>query len=128
MEPRILFLADINSPHTQKWANSLSSNGFVIGIFSFNSSITTWFASNKNIKCLHQAFKKNNGKLFSKLMYILLFPKLIFYVLKFKPNVIHSHYASSYRLLGALTFFKPFIVSAWGSDVMKFPKKVYFKN
>lgn len=123
MTPRILFLADINSPHTQKWANSLSDDGFKIGIFSFNTSQINWFANNKNIICLHQASKNNNGGLLSKLKYLLVFPKLLYFVFKFKPNVIHSHYASSYGLLGALTFFKPFIVSAWGSDVMEFPKK-----
>jgi glycosyltransferase involved in cell wall biosynthesis len=123
MTPRILFLADINSPHTQKWANSLSSDGFEIGIFSFNNSSTNWYSDNKNIICLNKANKKGDGRLFSKLKYLILFPKLMYTVLKFKPNVIHSHYASSYGLLGALTFFKPFIVSAWGSDVMEFPKK-----
>jgi len=123
MTTRILFLADINSPHTQKWANSLSTDGFKIGIFSFNHSKTNWFSNNKNISCLHKASKKSNGGLLSKLKYLFLFPKLMYVIFKFKPNVIHSHYASSYGLLGALTFFKPFIVSAWGSDVMEFPKK-----
>jgi len=121
--PRILFLADINSPHTQKWASGLAFDGFEIGIFSFNHSKDNWYRDNKNISCLHQASKKNTGGLLSKFKYLFLFPKLIYYVFKFKPNVIHSHYASSYGLLGALTLFKPFIVSAWGSDVMEFPKK-----
>lgn len=123
MTPRILFLADINSPHTQKWAISLSNDGFEIGIFSFNAPSTNWYSENGNIICLHQAGQKSNGGFLSKLKYLFLFPKLIYCVLKFKPNVIHSHYASSYGLLGALTFFKPFIVSAWGSDIMEFPKK-----
>lgn len=128
MTPRILFLADINSPHTQKWANSLSNDGFEIGIFSFNNSSTNWYSDNKNIICLHKAIKKSSGGILSKLKYLILFPKLIYTVLKFKPNVIHSHYASSYGLLGALTFFKPFIVSAWGSDIMEFPKKSFLQK
>lgn len=123
MTPRILFLADINSPHTQKWANGLSTDGFEIGIFSFNNCKIEWYTLNKNISCLHKSYKKSNGGVLSKLYYLFLFPKLIYTIFKFKPNVIHSHYASSYGLLGALTFFKPLIVSAWGSDVMAFPKK-----
>jgi glycosyltransferase involved in cell wall biosynthesis len=35
--------------------------------------------------------------------------------------VVHSHYASSYGLLGALSGFHPFIVSVWGIDVYIFP-------
>jgi glycosyltransferase involved in cell wall biosynthesis len=52
----------------------------------------------------------------------------VFTVLRFKPNIIHSHYASSYGLLGALLFFSPFIVSAWGTDVMEFPKKSFLQK
>ena len=41
----------------------------------------------------------------------------------FSPDIIHAHYISSYGLLGYLSGFKPFILSAWGSDVYYFPKK-----
>lgn len=42
---------------------------------------------------------------------------------EFKPDILHSHYASSYGLLGALSGFHPFIISVYGSDVFNFPKK-----
>lgn len=128
MAPKILILADINSTHTQKWVLSLANDDFLIGIFSFNSSDTNWFGANKNIICLNKKETRSNLKLFNKLAYLLLWPKLIYQIYKFKPQVIHSHYASSYGLLGALTFFKPFIVSAWGSDVMSFPKKNFLNK
>ncbi|MEO6306145.1 MAG: glycosyltransferase [Bacteroidia bacterium] len=128
MTPRILILADINSSHTQKWVLGLANDGFEIGIFSFNNSDEDWFASRKNIICLNKKEKRSKKDLLNKLAYLLLWPKLIYQVLKFKPDVVHSHYASSYGLLGALTFFKPFIVSAWGSDVMEFPKKNFLNK
>ena len=128
MAPRILILADINSPHTQKWVLGLANDNFTIGIFSFNSSDSDWFANNKNITCLNKRQTKASSTLLNKLAYLLLWPKLLYQVYKFKPQVIHSHYASSYGLLGALTFFKPFIVSAWGSDVMDFPKKNFLNK
>jgi glycosyltransferase involved in cell wall biosynthesis len=123
MVPRILILADINSPHTQKWVLSLANDDFTIGLFSFNSSDTNWVKDHKNIVCLNKKETKAKLTVLNKLAYLLLWPKLIYQIYKFKPQVIHSHYASSYGLLGALTFFKPFIVSAWGSDIMDFPKQ-----
>ncbi|MBA2612231.1 MAG: glycosyltransferase [Bacteroidetes bacterium] len=122
MTPRILILADINSSHTQKWVLGLANDNFKIGVFSFNSSTNHWF-DHKNITCLNKRKTKASLNFLNKLAYLLFWPKLIYQIFKFKPDVIHSHYASSYGLLGALTFFKPFVVSAWGSDVMEFPKK-----
>ena len=123
MTPKILILADINSTHTQKWVLSLSNDNFVIGVFSFNSSESNWYLNNPKIICLNKKETKSKINLLNKLAYLLFWPKLIYQIIKFKPDIIHSHYASSYGLLGALTFFKPFIVSAWGSDIMDFPKK-----
>ncbi len=123
MPPRILILADINSPHTQKWAKDLSNNQFQIGLFSFNHTNLDWLNSHPNIHCLHQAASKQNNSILGKLKYLLLWPKLIYAILQFKPNAIHAHYASSYGLLAALTSFKPMVVSAWGSDLTEFPLK-----
>lgn len=123
MTPKILILADINSTHTQKWAKGLADDNFKIGIFSFNSADVNWYENHQNIICLYKKRSRSKLNFLNKLAYLLVWPKLIYQIFKFKPDVIHSHYASSYGLLGALTFFKPFIVSAWGSDLMEFPKK-----
>jgi len=37
---------------------------------------------------------------------------------KEKPDIVHAHYTSSYGFIGALTNFKPLIISVWGSDVL----------
>ncbi|MEI8137204.1 MAG: glycosyltransferase [Bacteroidota bacterium] len=123
MIPRILILADINSTHTQKWVLGLANDNFKVGIFSFNSNESNWYQGHKNISCLNKKGTKTKLSLLNKVAYLLLWPKLMYQLFKFNPHIIHSHYASSYGLLGALTFFKPFIVSAWGSDIMDFPKK-----
>jgi glycosyltransferase involved in cell wall biosynthesis len=123
MTPRILILADINSTHTQKWVKGLADDNFTIGIFSVNSADSNWYEHHKNIICLNKKASRSKLNALSKIAYLLVWPKLIFQMFNFKPDIIHSHYASSYGFLGALTFFKPFIVSAWGSDLMEFPKK-----
>lgn len=123
MELRVLLLSDIDSPHVQKWAKGLAAHKIHIGIFSLNHADTDWYSASGYITCLSQRANRQSNTLLAKLMYVFLLPKLIYQIIKFKPTVIHAHYATSYGLLGALTFFKPLLVSAWGSDVIDFPKK-----
>ena len=42
---------------------------------------------------------------------------------EYKPDILHSFYASSYALIGALCSIQPIVISVWGSDVFEFPKK-----
>ncbi|MEI6022167.1 MAG: glycosyltransferase, partial [Bacteroidota bacterium] len=125
---RVLILADINSPHTQKWVMGLSENNIEIAIFSFNAADTNWYKQLANVHCLRQAKKRQKNSWWSKLEYLLLLPQLIISIRRFKPNIVHAQYASSYGFLAALSFFKPLVVSVWGSDVMQFPKKGHLQK
>lgn len=121
MTTRILLLADINSVHTQKWAIGLAKSGFKIGIFSFNGPDTNWYKQ-YDVECLHKpSIVKSSSKFLAKLAYIAFLPKVKAVIKEFQPDILHAHYASSYGLLGALSGFHPYIISAWGTDVMKFP-------
>ncbi|NIT59060.1 MAG: glycosyltransferase, partial [Aliifodinibius sp.] len=42
-----------------------------------------------------------------------------------KPDILHSHYLTSYGLLGALSGFTPLIATAWGSDVLATPQNSF---
>lgn len=126
MAIRVLLLADINSEHTQKWAIGLADSGYHIGIFSFTMPKSDWYHL-YGIECLHKPVGSSGvGKLWEKLGYIRFLPKLKEAISLFSPHILHAHYASSYGLLGALSGFNPYIISAWGTDVMKFPYKNRF--
>ena len=45
----------------------------------------------------------------------------------FKPDILHAHYAGKYGLVGALSGFHPYILTAWGSDVL-FASKRFFTS
>ncbi len=120
---KILLLSDTYSEHTEKWALGLAEQGFEIGLFSFNKASYPWY-EHKNITVFFEPDKKINAERnLTKLAYIKYVAVLKRIIKNFKPNVLHAHYATSYGLVGALTGFKPFIISAWGTDVMKFPQK-----
>jgi L-malate glycosyltransferase len=128
---RLLLLSDINSAHTRRWAEALALEGLAIGIFSISQPTLDWFSKNKNIVILSDStthpplFHQTELK---KIYYLKYLPTLKKAIREFKPALLHAHYATSYGLLGMLTGFHPFIISAWGSDVIEFPKNNILKK
>lgn len=126
---KVLLLSDISSEHTEKWALGLAKNGIEVGLFSFNKSTYAWYENKPGITLLYEAEKSLNAEnKLSKITYLTFVNKLKAIIKSFKPDVLHAHYATSYGLIGAMTGFHPFIISAWGTDVMKFPQKNVFNR
>lgn len=126
---RILLLADIDSEHTEKWALGLAGKGFIVGLFSLNVAKYNWWEGNEAIENLHPiSITKHGTSASSKLAYIKVLPKLKRAIKLFSPDILHAHYATSYGFLARLSGFKPFFISAWGTDVMRFPQKGWFNK
>lgn len=126
---KVVLLADAASSHTQKWALALAKQGIKVGLFSFNHTSIDWFSSQENIELLFQpTSKKNASSIFTKLTYLTYTRKLKNAIKQFAPDVLHAHYATSYGLVGRLCGFHPFVISAWGTDVMKFPEQGGFNK
>jgi len=122
---KILLLADPSASHTVKWVNSLSESGIDILLFGLSDYNNDLYNSNINIeifKTPSNIKKKTDGSVL-KSYYLWAYPTLRKIVREFKPDIIHSHYASSYGLLGTLCGFHPFLISVWGNDIFDFPKK-----
>lgn len=123
MGTRVLLLADCNSAHTKKWALGLSRRGFKIGIFSFTAPLNDWYSDEGILILNPDPLPAGKSDIKSKLKYLGFLSELRRQIMAFHPDVLHAHYASSYGLLGALSDFEPFVISAWGTDVMRFPQK-----
>ncbi|NWF87928.1 MAG: glycosyltransferase [Ignavibacteriaceae bacterium] len=124
---RILLLADANSPHTSKWAISLADLGHNVAIFSFSPSVTNLYDRYPNIKLFDAGISVSNFNSteahLSKIIYLKSITIVRQLIKKIMPQIVHAHYASSYGLVGALSNFHPFFISAWGSDVLSFPNR-----
>lgn len=124
MANRILFLSDSNSEHTEKWVLGLADLGFEIGLFSFKEADYDWYSNHPKITLLNsKQIRKNSSTFFIKVAYLRMLPHLKKIITEFMPDIIHAHYATSYGYLARLSGFKPYFISAWGTDVMKFPDK-----
>ena len=121
-------LADLNSIHTQKWAEALAKNDLKIAVFGLSPLADKERLNSENIEIYSSKFKESfvSGKYegsLVKLSFLLSIFRLRKVIEKFKPDVIHAHFASSYGLLASILNFKPFVLSVWGSDVFVFPQK-----
>jgi len=123
---KLLLLSNPNSVHTIKWAKSLANNGMHIIIFGLGELTVKDYDTIENIevRVIYKKITRVEGAL-SKLTYLQALPKIKDIIKKFQPDILHSHYASSYGLLGALSGFSPFIVSVWGGDVFTYPHKSF---
>jgi glycosyltransferase involved in cell wall biosynthesis len=123
---KLLLLSNPNSVHTIKWATSLALNNIDIIIFGLGDLTVDDYTDIQNIqvKTLNVEVTNKEGAL-SKFSYLKALPILKNIIKEFNPNILHSHYASSYGFLGALSGFHPHILSVWGGDVFTFPKKTF---
>lgn len=108
---KLCLLANAASTHTEKWAIALSERGWEVEILSFLSAelpkvkvhLIPRLAGDKVDVILRRNWVRDR-------------------VAQIKPDLIHSHYATSFGLLGALTGRHPLVISAWGSDIFSFPR------
>ncbi len=122
---RILFLADINSIHTEKWVRSLTKRGYQIALFSLSVKTCTW---PDELKIPYQCFDMSeesvrSSKRFGKASYFKAIHALRPLLESFDPHIVHAHYASSYGMLATKLSFPQSVISLWGSDIYEFPKR-----
>ena len=125
---KILFLADVNSAHTQKWVSGVALMGFETALFSLSAPVSDWYIKSK-VLLLNKKFQNNNDIFsksdISKFRYFGFYRSLKKSIASFSPDIVHAHYATSYGLLGALSKKHPFLISVWGSDVFDFPNRSF---
>ncbi|WP_064091870.1 glycosyltransferase [Rossellomorea aquimaris] len=111
---RILLLAPSKSIHTQKWALFYKQNNIEVKVVTFADHYSEDNASKVDTFVLPKLLP-------GKLAYFSGVRALKKLIQEYKPDILHSHYVSSYGLVGALTGFKPHFVSVWGRDIFQFP-------
>ncbi|PIS35546.1 MAG: hypothetical protein COT36_01845 [Parcubacteria group bacterium CG08_land_8_20_14_0_20_38_56] len=111
---KLCFLANANSIHSFKWIKFFADKGHEIHWISLAPNI---FSDVNGVKFYQ--FREFSAKPLSILFNAILARKLI---KKINPDILHAHYAGVYGVLGALSGFHPYILTAWGSDILIAPK------
>lgn len=115
-ELRICYLANGQSIHTKKWVTYFSDAGYDVHLVTFSKT--------EPIK----GVEVHNLRYFLKWAYPLRITEVRRAVRRIDPDVLHAHYVTHYGMYGVFTGFKPFVVSAWGSDVLDEPEESRIKK
>lgn len=109
----ICYLASALSIHVQKWVDYFNKEKYKVSVISFAPGKI----NGAELYFINLGFLSN-----FKLKYLLGLPMVYKLLGRLKPDILHAIYLSSYGLIGALTGFRPLVISALGSDVLITPK------
>jgi len=104
---KICFLAAANSIHSHRWVKFFADRGHEIRWISFAPST---FGAIAGVDYTELPAPGLNA--------LSLILRVRSIVARSKPDVLHAHYAGMYGMVGAAAGFRPFVVTAWGSDVI----------
>ena len=126
----ICFLGEAKNEdiHTVKWARHFSDRGHEVHLFSYPSF------SKKNMVegiTVHLLKKRSSIKAWP-FVSLLNIPSILAQIKRkmkeINPDIIHAHCLTSYGTLGSLLNFHPFIITAFGSDILITPKENIMKG
>ena len=123
---KVLIVSDATSVHTQRWVGALKEKGLDIVLYSIVPYEGDFYNS-RGVKChifdLFNYKREKKGLMYPIRRHLQAVKDLKRVLEKEKPQLLHSHYVTSYSLIAALSGFHPHIESVWGSDVYLYPKK-----
>jgi len=111
---RICYLANASSVHTNKWAKFFVSKKHEVHVISFESAQI----EDATVHILKLPVLVKNATYPFKIASIYRIQDLI---KKIEPDILHAHFVTNYGLFGALCNFHPFVLTAWGSDILVTP-------
>ena len=115
---KICYIADQSSIHTRRWIEYFSKLGhetFLIPHSEENVQIESVNILDELPKLSYKSFN-----FFSTIR------KAKSIIKKLRPDILHAHFVEQFGWLAALMDWHPFILTAWGSDILKLPHESKF--
>lgn len=118
---KLCYIANANSIHTARWITPFIEAGHEIHLLSYQTIMRRWEGLKAEIDLTRLG---NIPKL--RFLYWGLWVRQ--YVQRLHPDILHAHQIQGAGWLGAMTAYHPFVVSAWGSDILVEPHKSPFRQ
>lgn len=109
---KICFLSDAQSIHTKRWARHFRGRGDDVTVVSFDPGAID------NVRVIALAPLVP----IRPLNILLQMGRIRRLIQELQPDILHAHYVTSYGLAGALSGRRPFVATAWGTDVLISPE------
>lgn len=107
---KICYLAAANSIHSYRWIKFFAERGHDVHWISL---VPNQYERLENVHCYEHPARSAVSIDFIRAAFAV--RRLIRDI---APDILHAHYAGTYGLVGAISRFHPFVVTAWGSDVL----------
>lgn len=117
---KVCFIADADSVHTRRWIAPLLSSGFQVQVVSYKRISRPW--PEVDLIDLTRKTSIRKARFLAWGLWLRRFLR------QHPPDLLHAHQVSGAGWLGAMASFHPFVVSAWGSDLLVEPKKSRFRR
>lgn len=116
---KILLLADLSSPHSWRWLESLRERGTEVRAISFEKPL-----KESGDVIYIETFVRNK-----RWKYLLNSRKVKKLIKDFSPDLLNPHFISNYGLLARIAGGGiPYFLCVWGSDLLLTPKKGIFQR
>ena len=113
---RLCYLSNPNSIHTQRWVRYFAEQGNEVHL------ISTLETPSYNLEGV-QLYQLTSPIRVKKVRVLGLAYRLRELLSKIQPDILHAHQISTYGWLGALSGYHPFIITVWGSDLLRKPQQ-----
>jgi glycosyltransferase involved in cell wall biosynthesis len=112
-------MGDNGSVHIQKWIKGINERSQIrVSVITFNRGFRIEGVS-------YFYLKKWTG---TKLDYLLNLFRMKSIIRSIQPDILHSHYATSYGFMGACSGFHPYIITGWGADIFDSPRNFFMRH
>jgi glycosyltransferase involved in cell wall biosynthesis len=110
---RILYIADSTSIHTKRWVKYFLEAGNEISLITIGKKTET-IPGVRHLANFESFYYKNPS-------FVSVFMKARRLIRAERPDFLHAHFVHQYGWLGALSGFHPFVLTAWGTDILSLP-------
>lgn len=118
---RICIISNPNSIHTQRWLRYFTDQGHFLYLIAVSTPQQPLV---DRVQVIDLASKINIRKIRFPIWAYLVRR----YVHNIAPDILHAHQVANAGWLGASSFFHPFMVTAWGSDLLLGPQRSRAQN
>jgi glycosyltransferase involved in cell wall biosynthesis len=129
---KICYIAPLGSTHVERWVNYFADAGHEVHLFvTYGDKHSANFCNNM---CNVKLYILNDGDNQKRIKHNFRIPTFLYNLIhgiiqinklieKIEPDIVHAHWLCEGMLIGLSRKIHPFVVTAWGSDVLIAPKK-----
>ena len=109
----LLYIADSTSIHTRRWVEYFRDAGHQVSIITLGRK-TESIRGVRHLANFNQFYYGSPA-----FLPVLLRTRKI--IRQLNPQILHAHFVHQYGWLGALAGRRPFVLTAWGTDILQLP-------